>query len=249
MGGGQRTKETNLNEMTCFGGVKSGELGFSVPSPRRHIHLERPDLRVYIPEHINRHTEQMGRVKKIGGAKKKKKSERERQGSSLIICRQQASLFFERQKHILNSSRALKVCYLKGISLKATTTRISMSVKVKTELTLLAFERKKKEAMELREVWSGLRRRRGGEGGSSKRATRFLQGPPALLNIPAILCIWKWVSSLKWRSGKGEGMRGFSCGGGPWGGGDGQLVLRVEVCARWMDVALSVGVRTTAGPL
>lgn len=144
VGGGQRTKETNLNEMTCFGGVKSGELGFSVPSPRRHIHLERPDLRVYTPEHINRHTEQMGRVKKIGGAKKKKKSERERQGSSLIICRQQASLFFERQKHILNSSRALKVCYLKGISLKATTTRISMSVKVKTELTLLAFERKKK---------------------------------------------------------------------------------------------------------
>lgn len=45
-GGGSRTKETNLNEMTCFGGVKSGELGFSVPSPHRHIHLERPDLRV-----------------------------------------------------------------------------------------------------------------------------------------------------------------------------------------------------------
>jgi len=37
-GGGPRTKETNLNEMTCFGGVKSRELGFSVPSPRRHIH-------------------------------------------------------------------------------------------------------------------------------------------------------------------------------------------------------------------
>lgn len=36
VGGGQRTKETNLNEMTCFGGVKSGELGFSVPSPRQH---------------------------------------------------------------------------------------------------------------------------------------------------------------------------------------------------------------------
>ena len=214
MGGGQRTKETNLNEMTCFGGVKSGELGFSVPSPRRHIHLERPDLRVYTPEHINRHTEQTGRVKRIGG--EKKKIERERQGSSLIIRRQRASLFFERQKHILNSSRALKVCYLKGISLKATTTRISMSVKVKTELTLLALERKKKkEATELREVWSGLWRRRGGEGGSSKRATRFLQGPPGLLNIPAILCIWKWVSSLKWRSVKGEGMRGFSFGGGP----------------------------------
>lgn len=57
VGGGPRTKETNLNEMTCFGGVKSGELGFSVPSPHRHIHLERPDLRVYTPEHINRHKE------------------------------------------------------------------------------------------------------------------------------------------------------------------------------------------------
>lgn len=43
VGGGRRTKDTNLNEMTCFGGVKSGELGFSVPSPRLHIHLERPD--------------------------------------------------------------------------------------------------------------------------------------------------------------------------------------------------------------
>ena len=32
-------------------------------------------------------------------------------------------------------------------------------------------------------------------------------------------------------------------------GGDGQLFLRVEVCARWMDVALAVGGRTTAGPL
>lgn len=90
--GGQRTKETNLNEMTCFRGVKSGELGFSVPSPRRHIHLERPDLRVYTPEHINRHKEQTARVKKIGGG-----GGGERQGSSLIIRRQQASLFFERQ--------------------------------------------------------------------------------------------------------------------------------------------------------
>lgn len=71
VGGGQRTKETNLNEMTCFGGVKSGELGFSVPSPRRHIHLERPDLHVYTPEHINRHKEQTARVKKIGGRKKR----------------------------------------------------------------------------------------------------------------------------------------------------------------------------------
>lgn len=97
--------------MTCFGGVKPGELGFSVPSPCRHIHLERPDLHVYTPEHINRHKEQTARVKKIGGGKKK------RQGSSLIIHRQQASLFFERQKHILNSSWALKVYYLKGISL------------------------------------------------------------------------------------------------------------------------------------
>lgn len=58
VGGGLRTKETNLNEMTCFGGVKSGELGFSVPSPCRHIHLERPDLRVCTPEHINRRKEQ-----------------------------------------------------------------------------------------------------------------------------------------------------------------------------------------------
>lgn len=139
VGGGQRTKETNLNEMTCFGGVKSGELGFSVPSPRLHIHLERPDLHVYTPEHINRHKEQTARVKRIGGGKKKK-----RQGSSLIIHRQQASLFFERQKHILNSCWALNVYYLKGISLKATITRISLNVKVKTELTLetLPFERK-----------------------------------------------------------------------------------------------------------
>ena len=166
MGGGQRTKETNLNEMTCFGGVKSGELGFSVPSPRRHIHLERPDLRVYTPEHINRHTEQTGRVKRIGG--EKKKIERERQGSSLIIRRQRASLFFERQKHILNSSRALKVCYLKGISLKATTTRISMSVKVKTELTLLALEQKKKRRLRS----SGRFGRDCGGGGAGKGAHR-----------------------------------------------------------------------------
>lgn len=47
-----------------------GELGFSVPSPRRHIHLERPDLHVYTPENINRHKEQTERVKKIGGGKK-----------------------------------------------------------------------------------------------------------------------------------------------------------------------------------
>lgn len=135
VGGGQRTKETNLNEMTCFGGVKSGELGFSVPSPRQHIHLERPDLRVCTPECINRHKEQTARVKKIGGGQKKKR-ERERRGSSLIIHRQQASLFFERQKHILNSSWALKVYHLKGISLKLTRTRISMNVKVKSKLTL-----------------------------------------------------------------------------------------------------------------
>lgn len=32
-------------------------------------------------------------------------------------------------------------------------------------------------------------------------------------------------------------------------GGGWAAFLRVEVCARWMDVALSVGVRTTAGPL
>lgn len=51
----------------------------------------------------------------------------------------------------------------------------------------------------------------------SKRATRFLRGLPGLLNIPAILCIWKWVSSLKWRSGKGRD-KGFSCGGGLCGG-------------------------------
>lgn len=70
VGGGWRTKATNLNEMTRFGGVKLGELGFSVPSPRRHIHLERPDLRVYTPEHINRHKEQTERAKKIGGGKK-----------------------------------------------------------------------------------------------------------------------------------------------------------------------------------
>ena len=70
VGGGQRTKETNLNEMTCFRGVKSGELGFSVPSPHCHIHLEVPDLWFYTPEYINRHKEQTGRVKKIGGMKK-----------------------------------------------------------------------------------------------------------------------------------------------------------------------------------
>lgn len=76
----------------------------------------------------------------------------------------------------------------------------------------------------------------------SKQATRFLQGLPGLLNIPAILCIWKWVSSLKWRSGKGRD-EGFSCGGGLCGG-DGQL-FRIEVCVGWMNV----GGRTTAGPL
>lgn len=42
VGGGWRTKETNLDEMTCFGGVKSGELGFSVPSPLQHVRLPRP---------------------------------------------------------------------------------------------------------------------------------------------------------------------------------------------------------------
>lgn len=134
MGGGQRTKETNLNEMTCFGGVKSGELGFSVPSPRRRIHLEGPDLHVYSPEHINRHKEQTGRAKKIGGGKK------ERQGSGLIIHRQQAILFSQCQKHILDSSWALKVYYLKGISLKVTITRIGLNVKVKTQC--LPFEPK-----------------------------------------------------------------------------------------------------------
>lgn len=66
VGGGLRTKETNLNEMTCFRGVKLGELGFSVPSPRLHIHLERLDLRVRTSEHINRHTDQTARVQKIG---------------------------------------------------------------------------------------------------------------------------------------------------------------------------------------
>lgn len=42
VGGGWRTKETNLDEMTCFGGVKSGELGFSVPSPLQHVRSQRP---------------------------------------------------------------------------------------------------------------------------------------------------------------------------------------------------------------
>lgn len=101
-GGGLRTKETNLNEMTCFGGVKSKELGFSVPSPRRHIHLEGPDLCVCTPERTTRHKGSTARVKKIGGGKK------ERAGSSLIIHRQHAGLFFQRQEHILNSFRALK---------------------------------------------------------------------------------------------------------------------------------------------
>lgn len=66
MGGGQRTKETNLKEI-CFGGVKSGELEFSVPSPWRQIHLVKPNLCVYTHEHINRHKEQTARMKQIGG--------------------------------------------------------------------------------------------------------------------------------------------------------------------------------------
>ena len=66
VGGGQRTKETNLNEMTCFERVKSGELGFSILSPWRQIHLERPDLRVYTHEHINGQKEPTERVKQIG---------------------------------------------------------------------------------------------------------------------------------------------------------------------------------------
>lgn len=70
-----------------------------------------------------------------------------------------------------------------------------MNVKVKNELT---FE---KEAMEGVGGWGGV----------------LLQGLPGLLNIPAILCIWKWVSLLKWRSGKGRDVR-FSCGGGLCGG-------------------------------
>lgn len=69
-GGGLRTKETNLNEMTCFRGVKSGELGFRVPSPRLHIHLERPGLLVHRPQHVNGRDEQTARVTKIGGEKK-----------------------------------------------------------------------------------------------------------------------------------------------------------------------------------
>lgn len=44
VGGGQRTKETNLKEMTCFREVKSGELEFTVPSPWQQIHLEKPNL-------------------------------------------------------------------------------------------------------------------------------------------------------------------------------------------------------------
>lgn len=65
MVGGRRTKETNLKEMTCFGGVKSGELGFSVPSPWRQIHLEEPNLHVCAHEHINRHKGERARMKKI----------------------------------------------------------------------------------------------------------------------------------------------------------------------------------------
>lgn len=94
---GGRTKETNLNEMTCFWEVKSGELGFSAPSTQWHIHLERPGL---YSKCINRQNKNWLREKKCSS-----------EGSSLIIH----SLFFERQKHILNSSWALKVCYLKGI--------------------------------------------------------------------------------------------------------------------------------------
>lgn len=53
VGGGPRTKETNLNGMTCYAGVKWRELGFGVPSPRRHIHLTRLDLLVDARERLN----------------------------------------------------------------------------------------------------------------------------------------------------------------------------------------------------
>jgi len=48
---------------------------------------------------------------------------------------------------------------------------------------------------------------KGKEGQGLKWATQFLKGLPGLLNIPAILCIWKWVSLLKWRGGKGRDER------------------------------------------
>lgn len=83
-------------------------------------------------------------------------------------------------------------------------------------------------------------------GGSSEAGHTVPPGSAWLVNIPAILCIWKWVSSLKWRSGKGRDKR-FSRGGGLCGG-MGSFFFRVEVCTR-IDVALTVGGRATAGPL
>lgn len=70
-GGGRRTKESNLNEMTFFRGVKLGELGFCVPSPCRYIHLERLDLHVYTLEYINRQEELTEREKIEGGERKR----------------------------------------------------------------------------------------------------------------------------------------------------------------------------------
>jgi len=115
-----------------------------------------------------------------------------------------------------------------------------MNAKVKTQLELRTLPFKQKEkATALGEVVWGEGRGRGG-------TTRFLRGLPGLFNIPAMLCIWKRVSSLKWGSGKGRDERS-GCGGGLRGGMG--SFLRVEVCALWMDVALAVGGRATAGPL
>lgn len=108
MGGGPRTKESNLNEMTCFGGVKLGELGFSVPSPRRHIHLEGPGLRVCTPEDVSGQEEPTAGGKRIGAG---------RTGDLVQSFADSKRVYSSNVKRpILNSCRALEVDSLKGIS-------------------------------------------------------------------------------------------------------------------------------------
>lgn len=214
VGGGWRTKETNLDEMTCFGGVKSEELGFSVPSPLQHVRLLRPKpCSPGPPTHfcINPTAhQQAGRTDSRSEKDKWWRGGKKREGGIWFNHSQTAS------KSILRTSKA-HFKFILGTKNLPPLGHFSESdynmnlieiVEVKTKLTLQSRECKKKK----KKKGSGLGRLDGmwglGLGGSSKRATWFLRGSAWLVKHSYHFVCLKSGSTRS--SGEVEGM---------WGGG------------------------------
>lgn len=159
-----------------------------------------------------------------------------RWGSSEIIYTQHASLFFKCHEHALNSFWEPSVSTSRSFLWKQLSNKPS---KLHSSGRLWLRLSDNKEIMELKLSSGSCVQRRGrdsegfwsGQLGLCVVAVVVGGGPPVLLNISAILCIWKWVSSLKWRGGKGRDETALTAMGvcvGGWAG-----FFRILACAGW----------------